>query len=514
MRTRLIVVVGGSGVGKSTLIDAAIDSLPGSFAFLVDTTTRQRRATEAAGPVADKRFVSPQEFADMVYDHHFVSWSRNAINGEYYGTEFRVLWDALVGGRILVTTVDGLNATRTLKALQGVAARLLLRPVVVWVRPPSLDALEKRLRGAARGAAADSELRSRLEANRLGHEACVALEAQGRFDVVIANDELETASRQFGELCRSLSLRRLWPWLSLLAPLRLPVTALSGQLINLAKWIAAGAEHCDRPRLRRHATEEGGTRFCAAPPRLRGLARSLELVPVAGGRPAVAKWVVVACLPHTLWCLVHAHPPLRCPPAHAPLCAALGDALGDALGGAGLPWRLLCAQLLAVAAATAVASARHDPALSRAPPFRRFKTSFSHFALRWLGPVPLLVVMVGGGGPTTGWLLGLLLAMQGLALAAHWLVKGLFKRAWPAADPSGHARVCLNTVVYAAWLGGAAEALGLRFAHAAAAAAWVAMQIATVFVSRLTHHTLLDMALGYACTAPQLVLLHVVFSSS
>ena len=84
--------------------------------------------------------------------------------------------------------------------------------------------------------------------------------------------------------------------------------------------------------------------------------------------------------------------------------------------------------------------------------------------------MPLLVVLVGGATTSGGgWLLGLLLAMQGLVLAAHWLVKGLFKRAWPAVDPSGHARVCLNTVVYAAWLGGAAEALGLRLAHAAVA---------------------------------------------
>lgn len=507
--TRLLVVVGGSGVGKSTLIDEAMRAVPEAFSFLVDTTTRQRRSTETTG-CSDKRFVPPQQFAEMVYDHMFVAWSRNAVNGEYYGTELLVLWDALVGGSILVTTVDGLSAERTLQVLRGGFCRVLLNPVVVWVRPPSVDALEARLRGAARGAAADAELASRLEANRLGHEACVALDARGAFDHVLTNDELPSATRQFTQLCSALSRRRRWhPWLSLLGPFRGVARAGAGQALNLAKWAAAGAEHCDRPRLRRHATEEGGTALLPhATPRLRGLARTLEVVPVAGGKPKVPAWVILSCLPHAAWCALHLHWPLSCPPTHAELCAALRPR-----------WResspLLVPPLLLLAVATGVAGALHDKALSRTPRFRRFKTSLSHFALRWFGPVPLLLALTwrtnahGGGGR---WLIGALLALQGLVLALHWLVKGLFKRAWPSVDPSGHGRVCLNTIVYAAWLGSAATAMRLSPLQSALAVAWVGLQLATVFVSRLTHHTLLDMLLGYACAAPQLALLHAVFS--
>jgi len=98
-------------------------------------------------------------------------------------------------------------------------------------------------------------------------------------------------------------------------------------------------------------------------------------------------------------------------------------------------------------------------------------------------------------------MLPVLLALQGLVLALHWLVKGVFRRC-PTVDPSGHARVCLDTIVYAAWLSGAAPVLKPSAANVAVAALWVALQIGTVFVSRLTHHTLLDLLLGFACAAP------------
>ena len=74
--------------------------------------------------------------------------------------------------------------------------------------------------------------------------------------------------------------------------------------------------------------------------------------------------------------------------------------------------------------------------------------------------------------------------------------------------PSGHARVCLNTLVYVALLSGdAGERLGVTSARRALALAYLAAQLATVFVSGWAHHPTLDLVLGYACVLPQLALL-------
>ena len=68
----MLVVVGGSGVGKSTLIERALLRRSDRFAFLADTTTRARRATEPLGDgqacPSDKRFVSRADFADLVHE--------------------------------------------------------------------------------------------------------------------------------------------------------------------------------------------------------------------------------------------------------------------------------------------------------------------------------------------------------------------------------------------------------------------------------------------------------------
>ena len=106
----MLVIVGGSGVGKSTLIERALLRRSDRFAFLADTTTRARRATEPLGDgqacPSDKRFVSRADFADLVHEHALASWFRNPVNDEYYGVEWSVLYDAAVGGKVCCSRDD------------------------------------------------------------------------------------------------------------------------------------------------------------------------------------------------------------------------------------------------------------------------------------------------------------------------------------------------------------------------------------------------------------------------
>ena len=72
-------------------------------------------------------------FAELVHEHAFATWFRNPVNDEYYGVEWTILWEAAVGGAVLVTTVDGASAAKTMARLRHPAAACALRPAFVWV---------------------------------------------------------------------------------------------------------------------------------------------------------------------------------------------------------------------------------------------------------------------------------------------------------------------------------------------------------------------------------------------
>eukprot|EP00035_Acanthoeca_spectabilis_P017271 m.360071 g.360071 ORF g.360071 m.360071 type:complete len:494 (+) comp16635_c0_seq1:62-1543(+) len=482
-RTRLLIVVGGSGVGKTTLITAAVRQCnPNDFAFLPDTTTRSRNSDESES-CNDKRFVSAQQFADLVYDHRFVTWSRNIVNGQLYGIELEALWDGLMIGAILVSTVDASNATRTLNMLGNPAIQALFRPFVVWIRPPSLELLEERLRKSCRGEHADEEMLSRLKANAEGFAACQKLESAGLFDAVITNGSIDKSTVVFSELCQELARHKKHLWLAVLSPFRPVVLSALPIAMNMLVWIFCGAKHCDRPRLRRH------TKMKPSP--LHGLGRSLELLPIAGVKPAVALWCIVALIPHASFCVWNHEWPFR----------RITSEVSSSIEVQSLfTWEWLGIPLLALGVAVWAGSILHNPNLSHSAMFLAFKSSVTHFALRWFGPVPLLALLTI---PNLQ-MLSSLVALQGLVLACHWLIKGIFKRYAPSVDPSGHARVCLNTIVYSATLG---PRLSPGVLSSSCVAIWVLLQICTVFVSRWTHHTLLDIVLGFGCVAPQVVLL-------
>lgn len=330
---------------------------------------------------------------------------------------------------------------------------------------------------------------------------------------------MRSAQAQFLEIGRAPARRKRWLWLTWLSPLRAPFLFVVGTWSNLLAWAALGAAHCDRPRLQQHAL----ARDYKGAAGLHGVSPySLELIPLAGGKPNVVLWCVLLCLAHAASCAWRAAP-VACSGGarsgdHGYDCAALAGWSANPRS-----WdsasQCACVALLAV---TLVAGVVHDPAVAGTAPCRRFKVSLTHFTLRWLGPVPALLALLlgrgpGGRGPEEGvvgggeggssWLLFVLVALQGLVLAAHWVVKGVVKRLAPGVDPSGHARVCLNTLVYVALIQGEAEKLGVTPARSAVAFAYLVAQLATVLMSGWAHHPTLDLALGYLCVLPQLALL-------
>jgi guanylate kinase len=169
----LFVMTGASGVGKGSLRAAASDALEG-VVYSISATTRPRRPSERDG--IDYHFVSHATFAAMVRDGGLLEHAEYV--GDHYGTPAAPVDAALAGGRDVLLEIELVGA-RQVKQVRPEA-------VMLFVAPPSLEELERRLRG--RGTDSEAKIQRRLERAR---EEMLALR---EFDYLIVNDELERAA--------------------------------------------------------------------------------------------------------------------------------------------------------------------------------------------------------------------------------------------------------------------------------------------------------------------------------
>jgi guanylate kinase len=171
-RGRLVVLAGPSGVGKSSVVDALRGRLPELF-FSVSATTRDPRPGEVDG--VHYRFVGPAGFEQLIAGNELLEWAEIHGGLQRSGTPREPVEQALSTGRPVLVEVD-LAGARTIKAV-------LPEAVTVFLAPPSLAELERRLRG--RGTESEAQFRRRLQTAREELAAC------DEFDVVLVNADLQ-----------------------------------------------------------------------------------------------------------------------------------------------------------------------------------------------------------------------------------------------------------------------------------------------------------------------------------
>lgn len=177
MDGKMVIVSAPSGAGKTTIVKH-ITGIIGSLGFSVSATTRAPRSGEVNGK--DYWFMSEEEFRTGIEGQEFVEWEE-VYSGYLYGTlksEIERIW---AEGRSVIFDVDvkgGLN----LKRIYGGKA------LSIFIMPPSVDELEKRLRFRGK----DSEEKIRMRVDKATEEIGFAT----RFDEVIINDDLETAKEE------------------------------------------------------------------------------------------------------------------------------------------------------------------------------------------------------------------------------------------------------------------------------------------------------------------------------
>jgi guanylate kinase len=189
----LLILSSPSGAGKTTLCGKLREWFPG-LRFSVSHTTRKPRANEADG--REYHFVDRATFGRMVAQDEFVEWAD--VHGNLYGTSTSEIERARSGHDGVLFDVDYQGA-RQIRSRYPEA-------VAVFILPPSLTELEKRLR--RRASEDEASINTRLAA------ALVEINHYGLFDYVVVNDQLQVAADELrgivlAERCRRARRARM-----------------------------------------------------------------------------------------------------------------------------------------------------------------------------------------------------------------------------------------------------------------------------------------------------------------
>lgn len=182
----LLVVSAPSGAGKSTLCNRLVEQFPG-MAYSVSCTTRAPRGREKDGE--HYHFLSEAEFLKRVGAGEFLEYAE--VHGNYYGTLQSTVREALAAGHDLIMDIDVQGAAQIRSACAALPETdpLRRRFVDVFIAPPSLDELERRLRGRATDA--EEVIQKRMM------NAAREMDQRGLYAHQIVNDNLEQALDHF-----------------------------------------------------------------------------------------------------------------------------------------------------------------------------------------------------------------------------------------------------------------------------------------------------------------------------
>lgn len=173
-RGQLVVLAGPSAVGKSTVVSRLRGEVPNLY-FSVSMTTRAPRPGEVDGK--DYYFVSSNDFQQRIDAGEMLEWADIHGGLQRSGTPAGPVREALADGRPVLVEVD-LAGARNIKQLMPEAR-------TVFLAPPSWDILVERLTG--RGTETEAVIERRLTTAR------EELDAQGEFDTVVVNDDVDDA---------------------------------------------------------------------------------------------------------------------------------------------------------------------------------------------------------------------------------------------------------------------------------------------------------------------------------
>ena len=182
----LLVVSGPSGAGKSTVIHRLFEKRD-DVCFSVSVTTRSPREGERDG--VDYYFRSKEEFERMIEEDAFLEYA--VYTGACYGTPAEPVLRKLEEGKHLILDIEVQGASQVMEKMPDA--------VSVFLCPPSLEELERRLRG--RGTDPEDKIRARLDTARTEYKQA------HKYDYIVINEDADKAADQLNAILTAAGCR-------------------------------------------------------------------------------------------------------------------------------------------------------------------------------------------------------------------------------------------------------------------------------------------------------------------
>ena len=183
----LFVITAPSGAGKTSLIDALLKEERG-LRLSISYTTRPPRPGEVNG--REYHFVDNPTFDAMLAAGEFLEHAE--VHGNRYGTSRTVVRDLLAGGDDLILEIDWQGARQVRRAFPDC--------IGIFILPPSIEELERRMRGRAQDSEAVMGLRLANAREELRHA--------DEFEYAIINKDFDEARQELAEVIRSERARK------------------------------------------------------------------------------------------------------------------------------------------------------------------------------------------------------------------------------------------------------------------------------------------------------------------
>ena len=174
---KLIIFSAPSGSGKTTIVHHLLAQPELNLAFSVSATSRDKRSNEIDGK--DYFFISPSDFKEKINNKAFVEWEE-VYKDNYYGTLKSEVERLLNKGKNVIFDIDVIGGLNIKKQFPD-------NSLSIFVQPPSIDVLKKRL--INRKTETAEKIKMRID------KAASELQFAKDFDVVLINDNLDKAKK-------------------------------------------------------------------------------------------------------------------------------------------------------------------------------------------------------------------------------------------------------------------------------------------------------------------------------